>query len=127
VDPSEYVVRRYGATRNLRRGTLATLDSAAGGGRFDLVVCCDVLQYVPDGELAVGLGHVRALLGGVAFLEAYTTADTVDGDLRGWHPRAPGEYRAHFRAAGLTACGLHCYAAAPVAANTAALERADPP
>jgi SAM-dependent methyltransferase len=127
VDPSEYAVRRYGAARNLRLGTIATLDSAAGAGPFDLVVCCDVLQYVPDAELAAGLEQVRALLGGVAFLEAYTTADAVEGDLRGWHPRTPDDYRAHFRAAGLTACGLHCYAAGPVAANTAALERAAAP
>jgi SAM-dependent methyltransferase len=125
VDPSEYAVRRYGATRNLRRGTLATLDRAVEPGRFDLVVCCDVLQYVDDAELRTGLGHVHALLGGVAFLEAYTSADTIDGDLGGWHPRTPDDYRARFRAAGLTACGLHCYAAPAVAQTTAALERAD--
>jgi SAM-dependent methyltransferase len=124
VDPSEYVVRRFGRTRNLRRGTLATVGSAAGPGPFDLVVCCDVLQYVSDDELRLGLGHLGALLGGVAFLEAYTSDDDVEGDLRGWHARTPGAYRALFSEAGLTACGLHCYAAAGVAANTAALERA---
>jgi SAM-dependent methyltransferase len=126
VDPSEYAVGRFGAARNLRRGTLATLDAVAGERRFDLVVCCDVLQYVSDGELELGLRHLRALLRGVAFLEAYTTDDEVEGDLSGWHRRTPGQYRHAFGAAGLTACGLHCYAAAPVAANPAALERADP-
>lgn len=124
VDPSDYAVRRFGRARNLRRGTLATLDGAAGPGPFDLVVCCDVLQYVSDDELRLGLAHVRALLGGVAFLEAYTSADEVEGDLRGWQSRTPAAYRALFRAADLTPCGLHCYAAPAVAANTAALERA---
>lgn len=127
VDPSDYAVRRFGATRNIRKGSLATLDAAAAPGPYDLVVCCDVLQYVTDHELRVGLGHVRALLGGVAFLEAYTTADSVEGDLRGWHARTPDEYRRLFRRAGLTPCGLHCYAAPSVAANTHALERADGP
>lgn len=126
VDPSDYAVRRFGAARNLRQGTFATLARAAGPGPFDLVVCCDVLQYVGDDELRPGLGQLRDLLGGVAFLEAYTSADAVEGDLRGWHRRTPAEYRALFQGAGLTACGLHCYAAAPVAAATAALERADP-
>jgi SAM-dependent methyltransferase len=125
VDPSEYAVRRFGAARNLRLGTLAALDAVAGPGPFDVVVCCDVLQYVSDDELRAGLGHVRALLGGVAFLEAYTTADDVEGDLRGWHPRTPDAYRRLFRQAGLTPCGLHCYAAPSVAENTAALERAE--
>ena len=125
VDPSDYAVRRFGAARNLRRGTFATLERVAGPGPFDLVVCCDVLQYVGDEELGGGLAQLAGLLGGVAFLEAYTTADAVEGDLRGWHARTPAAYRAHFRAAGLTACGLHCYAAAPVAARTAALERAE--
>lgn len=123
VDPSEYAVRRFGAARNLRRGTLATLDEAAGPGPFDLVVCCDVLQYVGDDELRAGLGHLGQLLGGVAFLEAYTSADNVEGDLRGWHQRPPHEYRRLFRDAGFTACGLHCYAAPAVARNTTALER----
>ena len=124
VDPSEYAVRRFGARRNLRHGTFATVARAAGPGPFDLVVCCDVLQYVSDAELPAGLAQLAALLGGVAFLEAYTSDDAVEGDLRDWHHRPPAAYRTLFRAAGLTACGLHCYAAAPVAATTAALERA---
>ncbi len=129
VDPSAYVVRRFGASRNLRLGTLATLEASATpapGGAFDVIVCCDVLQYVGDRELGRGLAHISALLGGVAFLEAYTTADRVEGDVRGWHWRTPGRYRAAFARAGLTACGVHCYAAEPVAATTAALERAAP-
>ena len=125
VDPSDYAVRRFGAARNIRPGTFATVEGAAGPGPFDLVVCCDVLQYVDDAELGAGLAQLAALLGGVAFLEAYTSDDAVEGDLCGWHHRTPAVYRAHFRRAGLTACGLHCYAAAPVAATTAALERAE--
>lgn len=126
VDPSAYAVRRFGARRNVRRGSLATLRAAAGPGPFDLVVCCDVFQYVPDAELRDGLEQIRALLGGVAFLEAYTTADeVVDADLADWHWRSPEAYRNLFRAVGLTGCGLHCYAVAGVAATTTALERAD--
>ena len=80
VDPSPYVINRFGASRNIRLGTFGGLDALDLGGRFDLIVCCDVHQYVSPGDLAQELRAVAAHLGGVAYLEAYTSADEIDGD-----------------------------------------------
>jgi len=125
VDGSPYVVERFGRRRGIRRGTFGSLDAAVGLDEpFDLVVCADVLQYVPTAELVRGLRHVRALLGGVAYLEAFTLADDLEGDRRGWQDRSPATYRRLFRAAGLTPLGQHCYVAGGLATRTTALERA---
>ena len=123
VDASSYVVARYGRSRNIRRGSFGGLDEAGLDEPFDLIVCADVMQYVATAELARGLAHLRALLGGVAYLEAFTLADDLEGDRRGWQNRSPSAYRRLFRAAGLTALGQHCYVAPTIAARTTALER----
>ena len=57
-DSSEYAVRRYGRTRNLhmaRFGDFAWLRPCAP---VDLLVCSDVMHYVPDRELRAGLAGV---------------------------------------------------------------------
>jgi SAM-dependent methyltransferase len=123
VDPSAYAVRRFGRRRNIRLGSLERLDEAGLAGPFDLVVCCDVLHYVPADALARGLRHVRDLLGGVAYLEMYTSDDDIEGDVRGWRGRRPEFYRRLARRAALTPCGLHCYLSAELARTAAALER----
>lgn len=46
VDGSEYAIRRYGARRNLRLGTLGTIGSIGLKGPFDLILCLGVLNYV---------------------------------------------------------------------------------
>ena len=89
VDSSSYVVSRYGKARGIRYGTFGSLATADFDGRFDLVVCCDVLQYVPTPELSRGLQAVAGLLDGVAFLEAYTTSDDIVGDRRSWYIELP--------------------------------------
>jgi SAM-dependent methyltransferase len=109
VDPSEYVVRRFGARRGIRRGTFAALDEARVRGPFDVMVCAGVLNYLTEQELRRGLGHVRGLLGGVAFLELFTSADEVEGDVAGWATPVPARARALLRGAGLRRCGPHCY------------------
>jgi SAM-dependent methyltransferase len=109
VDTSEYVVRRFGMRRNLRLGRIGTLPDHAGPGRYDLIVCSDVLNYLDDDELGAGLRHVRDLLGGVAFLELYTDAERMRGDLRGWHYRPAAFYRRLFQRVGLESCGPHCW------------------
>ena len=124
VDPSEYAVRRYGARRNIRLGTFDRLDEQGFRGRFDLIVCCDFLNYVPTRELTRGVEHVASLLGGVAYLEVYTARDEVEGDIRGWHRRAERWYRRFFERMGLTGCGLHCYVGEELRDNTVELERA---
>lgn len=123
VDPSEYAVRRYGRSRNLRRGGFGELGSLGIRGRFDLIVCSDVLHYVPDEELVPGLAALVALLEGVAFLEAFTSADDIVGDFRGMKRRPPAAYDRMFRRAGLVHCGLYCFVPRDFALGLTALER----
>lgn len=124
VESSEYAVDRFGRTRNIVRGTLGTLAELSLDGPYDLIVVCDVLQYVPDAELAPGLLELSQLLGGVAYLEAYTTDDAIEGDRSGWHERSAAEYRERFGAAGLRGVGMHCYVGEALGEVPAALERA---
>jgi len=122
VDPSEYVVAKYGKERNIRLGAFEQLPSMSLGRGFDLIVCADVLQYVGDSALKRGVRHIAGLLGGVAFLEAYTTGDDMEGDLDGWHHRSKSKYRSIFADAGLVACGIHCYLTRELAVNAVELE-----
>jgi SAM-dependent methyltransferase len=123
VDASEYVVRRYGKQRNIRAGSLGTLGRLRLRRKFDLIVCADVLAYVSAPELQRGLRALRRLLGGVAYLEAYTGSDDVVGDLQGWHIRSEAAYRKTFAAAGLSACGLNCWVPRDRQYRLSALER----
>jgi SAM-dependent methyltransferase len=110
VDPSTYAVAKYGTRRGLRVGQFGALGDAGVRGRFDLVVCADVLQYIPTAALAPGLCELASHLGdGVAFLPAYTSDDDMEGDLDGWQWRAPSVWRRAFRAAGLVPVGMHCW------------------
>ncbi len=125
VDSSEYVISRFGVRRGIRFGTFGGLGEieSALRGPFDVIVCCDVLQYVARRELRAGLDSVARLLGGVAYLEAYTKRDSVEGDKSGWHQRSAGEYRGAFGAAGLTGVGMHCWVGREGLEMTAELER----
>jgi SAM-dependent methyltransferase len=124
VESSEYAVERYGRARNIIRGSFGTLGALGLTGPYDLIVVCDVLQYVPDAELAPGLSAVADLLGGVAFLEAYSAEDDIEGDRSDWHVRSAAEYRAAFRTARFTSVGMHCYVGRALDDQPAALERA---
>jgi SAM-dependent methyltransferase len=107
-DPSPYVLRRFGASRNIRRGSLADL-SAVGTTAADLVVCADVLQYVPPAEVERGLVAIRRLARGVAYVEAFAAEDDMEGDQAGWHDRSAAWYRRALRRAGLVQCGPYCF------------------
>lgn len=126
VDPSEYAVERFGRRRGVRLGRFGAVREAGVTGTFDLVVCADVLQYVPDEALADGLRELADCLDdGVAYLPAYTTDDDMEGDLRGWHWRSPAAWRRAFRAAGLIPVGLHCWVRREQAGALNVFERAD--
>jgi SAM-dependent methyltransferase len=122
IDPSEYAVRRFGRRRNIRLGSFEDLPSMSLGGNYDLIVCADVMQYVATPALERGVRHIATLLRGVAFLEAYTTGDDMEGDLDGWHPRSRAQYRRVFSQAGLRGCGLHCYLTPELVDNAVELE-----
>ena len=109
VESSEYAVRMFGESRDVRQGTFGTLKTLRLRGPYDLIVCADMLQYVSAAELAAGLRQIRRLLGGVAYIEAYAREDDMEGDMEGWMFRSAASLRRAFRAAGLTHCGLYCF------------------
>ena len=131
LDTSEYAIRRYGRSRNLRCGSWGQLAGMSLGGPFDLVVCSDALHYVPTKEFLRGLGGLPALVGGVAYLDFLTSDDDLEtgleGDLVGFRKRSAAWYRRNLRATGLVECGLGIWAAADLAPALTALEKAERP
>ena len=109
VDSSDYVLDRYGDARNIRRGTLGELRKLSLPRRIDLIVCADVLQYAETPDIERGLRAIRRHLGGVAYIESFTTDDAMEGDRVDWHDRSAAENRRLFRRAGLAQCGPYCY------------------
>jgi len=123
VDSSLYVVKRYGRTRNIRLGTVGDFGTLGFRGPYDLVVCSDVLHYVRTPEVRAGLAAMHRLCGGLAFLEAFTNADRIDGDHDQLQNRSPAAYHRMFAEAGFTPLGLHLYACRRVARSLVSLER----
>lgn len=109
VDPSAYIVKRFGKTRDVRLGSFGALDRLKLKKPFDLVICADVIQYIPDEELRRGLAQIRRLTGGVAYLETFTVEDRMEGDRDGWIDRSERGMRRFFRDAGLSHCGFYCW------------------
>jgi SAM-dependent methyltransferase len=125
VDPSEYVVRRYGRRRGIRQGSFGELGRLGLRRAFDLVVCADVLHYVSSGELGRGLAALKRLTRGLVYADAFTSADDFVGDREGWQRRSAAAYRRAFRTAGFVSCGLNCWAAASHRDGLTALERCE--
>jgi len=125
LDGSEYAVARYGRSRNIRLATFGHLGELRFDTAFDLIVCSDVLHYVPTPELKRGLSGITDMLDGVAFLELFTSQDAPAGDKHGFIPRSAKWYRSVFAQAGLIACGTHCYIGPRLKGCVAALESID--
>lgn len=123
VDASPYVVQRFGRRRHVRLGEFGRLDRLRLRADYDLVVACDVLHYVPTSDLQHGLRFLAARTRGAAFLEAYTSADDISGDRRGFHHRLPARYRTLMADAGFTGVGLHLYVPTMLAHRLVALEQ----
>lgn len=109
VDASEYVVQRFGKRRNIRLGTFGDLDAMGLADGYDIIVACDVLHYLRAPELRRGLAVIADHLYGAAYLEAYTRADSITGDMESFSRRSAGDYREMFHEAGLCPIGLHCF------------------
>ena len=122
VDSSEYAVARYGRSRNIALASFGQLDQLRFGAPVDLLVCSDVIHYVPTAELRRGLSGITEHCQGVAFLDLYTKEDAIAGDLRGFLPRRAADYRRWFAEAGLTACGSQAYLTPALRDRAAALE-----
>jgi len=127
LDASEYVVARYGRSRNVGLADFGQLEYLRFDERFDLIVCTDVLHYLKPAEIRAGLQGIVEMLEGVAFLEVFTSNDDVAGDRQGFISRAPAWYLREFGEAGLLPCGSHCYLGPRLTRHIAALERAQMP
>ncbi len=124
LDSSEYVVDRFGRARNLRLARFGDLAELRFDQRFDVIVCSDVLHYLKPAEIVRGLSGFGELLGGLAFVEMFTSADPIEGDTHGFMRRPPGWYRGKLADAGLMAVGSHCYLGPRLLRSVSALERA---
>jgi SAM-dependent methyltransferase len=122
VDSSEYAVTRYGRERNIRRGSFGELTAAGVAQTFDLVICSDVLHYIPDAPLRRGVPELVDHAGGVLYLEVLTAGDEIIGDLEGLIRRPAATYRRLFTRAGLRSCGPYLWLAPELQDDAAELE-----
>jgi SAM-dependent methyltransferase len=122
-DPSDYIVERFGASRNVHRASFGELGSLKIRERFDLVVCADVLHYLQEDEILRGFPTLVRLTRGAAFLEVFTRDEDVVGDTVGLILRPAAWYRELFRRAGLAPAGPYMWLAPKLAGDASALER----
>jgi SAM-dependent methyltransferase len=121
LDPSDYAVRRFGKERNIRKATFGDLPKL-DLGVYDLVVCSDVLHYVPDNELKAGIKTLAEVTDGLAFLEVLTKEDDIVGDLDDFIRRPATTYRKLFTGAGMTFVGPYCWLSPAFRKSVAELE-----
>jgi len=122
LDASEYVVQRYGTSRNLRLLRFGQLAEQRFGAPVDLLVCSDVMHYLTTAEVVKGLSGFRHLCNGVAFLEVFAKGDEFIGDTVNFVPRTRAWYLKAFAQAGFASCGSHCYLGAGLRERASALE-----
>jgi SAM-dependent methyltransferase len=68
LEYSEYLCERYG----WRQGAIETFRTRA---RFDLIVCYDVLQYLPSRQARAAIANLARLCRGALYFGALTTED----------------------------------------------------
>ena len=122
VDSSEYAVSRFGRTRNIAFADFGQLEQLRFGAPVDLLVCSDVMHYIPDAQLKRGLKGFAELCGGLAFLEIWSKEDDIIGDKIGFIERPAKWYRNQFAKAGFIGCGSHGYLSTELHTAAAALE-----
>ncbi|NZA24871.1 class I SAM-dependent methyltransferase [Luteimonas sp. SJ-92] len=123
-DASDYAIERYGARRNLHRAHFADFARLRPCPPVDLLVCSDVLHYLPARDIDRGLPGLAELCGGVAFLETFGREDQAEGDDDGFFRRPAAFYRRRFETAGFRQIGSHCWLSPALADGTTALETA---
>lgn len=123
VEPSAWAVSKWGRRRNLREGDLTVLDELGLEAPFDLVVCADVLHYLPTTILRRGLPLLASMVGGLAYCPLFTVEDQIDGDREGFQRRRATTYRRYFAEAGLVPVGMHGWVPDIMGGDLAALER----
>jgi hypothetical protein len=124
VDASEYAVARFGSNRNIRRGTIDSLDQLRLRKDYDVILCVGMLNYLEPPQLRTGLAHLYDRAHGLVYLELFTNVDRgVFGDTMGTRLRSPSWYRARIREARFVSCGLHCYVPDWLREHTSVMER----
>jgi SAM-dependent methyltransferase len=121
-DSSEYAVARFGAKRNLHYARFGDFEYLRPCLPVDLLVCADVMHYLPSAQLRRGLPGLAELCGGVAFMETFAAGDEFDGDHAGFQRRSATWYRNQFINNGFSPLGSHCWLSPALAAHAAALE-----
>lgn len=122
VDSSDYVVKRFGKSRNVRKGSFAGLGDSGLRSQFDVIVCADVMHYLESDEIRKGLETIAGLLRGIAYFDVAVREDEPEGDLRHWKDRSASWYRRQFRNAGLVELGMQCWGATEARIHRSALE-----
>lgn len=121
-DASEYAISRHGRSRNLHLARFADFEFLRPCAPVDLLVCSDVLHYLPTRELTRGLPALADLCGGLAFIETFAREDEAVGDDHEFQSRPANFYLKRLRALGLQPLGSHCWLAPGLAARATALE-----
>jgi SAM-dependent methyltransferase len=121
-DSSHYAIERYGRRRNLHLAAFGDFAQLRPCAPVDLLVCSDVLHYLPTRELDRGLAGLAELCGGIAFLETFTREDAAEGDEDGFHARPARFYRQRFETLGFASLGSHCWLSPARRESATALE-----
>lgn len=121
LDSSDYVVERFGATRNIRKATFGELPHL-GLLSYDLVICADVLHYVPNTEVRPGIAEIARVCEGLAYIEVLTSEDDVVGDLDAFQFRPAAWYRKAFERVGMNQVGPYCWLSPALQDQAAELE-----
>ena len=121
-DSSEYAVSRHGRSRDLHLASFGDFEYLRPCGPVDLLICSDVLHYLPTRELERGLPALADLCGGVAFLETFAREDQAVGDEDEFKSRPARFYRERLKATGLRALGSHCWLSPALVGRATTLE-----
>ncbi|WP_297829904.1 class I SAM-dependent methyltransferase [Thermomonas sp.] len=121
-DSSAYAIARYGHSRNLHLARFGDFAQLRPCPPVDLLVCSDVLHYLPTRELDRGLPALAELCAGVAFIEAFARGDGAVGDEAGFRQRPAAFYRKRLEALGLRPLGSFCWLSPTLADGATALE-----
>jgi SAM-dependent methyltransferase len=123
LDSSDYVVGRFGSSRNIRKAAFGDLPSLNFTTKFDLIVCSDVMHYLPESDIRSGVRALAGFAAGLAYFEVLTAEDDVVGDLEGMARRPSAWYRKVFTAAGFAGVAPYCWLIREIADDSAGLER----
>jgi len=90
----------------------------------DLLVCSDVMHYIPTPELLRGLSGFAEIGHGLAFMDLFARGDAFVGDREEFQPRTAAWYRKVFAKNGWYSCGSHCYLSRELLPRASQLELA---